>query len=332
MGVSFQDYYQTLGVARDASDADIRKAYRKLAKKYHPDRSKEDGAEEKFKSIGEAYEVLKDKDKRKRYDALGASWKDGQDFSPPPGFEGMRWEFHGPGGGGGFGGQGAGGMSDFFEMLFGGGGGRAGPAGMGGMGGFGGFQNARQAQAPVARRGRDHEVELEISLEDAFHGAKKSLALEVVEADGKRQNKTYQVSIPRGVTSGSRIRLEGQGGSGVRGGKSGDLMLRVSIRTHPRFSLKGHDLVVTVPVSPWEAALGAKIPLRILDGEVKLTVPPGSQSGQKLRLKGKGLPRKRGEAGDLFAVLKVVVPRELSLEETELFEKLRDVSGFDPRS
>jgi curved DNA-binding protein len=334
VGVSFQDYYETLGVQRGAAKSEIKKAYRKLAKKYHPDSSDDPKSEDRFKEINEAYEVLGNDEKRKRYDALGANWNAGQDFRPPPGFENVRFEFNGGG---------AEGMSDFFRMIFGGMGGGmgGGPMGgfrsaggpMGGMGGFGGpgMGGFQQAHRPRPRKGRNHEVELDISVEEAFHGGKKSLALEVVDPGGSRTQKTYQVKLPVGVKDGTRIRLGGQGGKGSAGGADGDLLLKVRFRKHPRYEVKGHDLTVKVPLAPWEAALGTKVPLQTLDGEVKLTIPAGSQGGQKLRLKGRGLKKSEKDRGDLFARLEIAVPKSLSEREKELFEQLAEASEFDPR-
>lgn len=348
MGVSFRDYYETLGVPRDADEKAIRKAYRKLAKEFHPDRNQDPGAEARFKEVGEAYEVLGDPEKRQRYDLLGSNYRAGQDFTPPPGFEGMRFDFGGGGGG----------MSDFFESLFGGMGGRgggfqgfggpqgfsAGPGfGGGGPGAFGGGQGFGGGMGgmgggfggPQPRKGKSHELDFEVGLEEAYHGGKRALNLEVTEPDGqggsRRTKRTYQVKIPPGVQDGTKIRLAGQGGSGQQGGARGDLLLKVKLRRHPRFELHGSDLHAQLEISPWEAALGAKVPFRTMEEEVKLTIPPGSQSGQKLRLKGKGMPAKKGGRGNLYAVLKIVVPKTLSEAERELMEKLREVSEFQPR-
>ncbi|MEW6299872.1 MAG: DnaJ C-terminal domain-containing protein [Thermodesulfobacteriota bacterium] len=330
MAVKFHDYYETLGVSRTASQEEIQKAYRKLARKYHPDVNKEKGAEEKFKQITEAYEVLKDPEKRKKYDALGPNWREGQDFTPPPGWEHFEFrEFRrAPGGAsefdfGGF--PGGGGFSDFFEMLFG--------------EGLGGFARGRRTAGPGVRewsmRGQDQEAEITVTLEDAYRGATKTVALQTLESgpDGTVRPKArqYEVRIPAGVTEGARIRLAGQGGAGVGGGQAGDLFLRVHIAPHPVFQLQDHDLLVTVPVAPWEAALGAKIDVPTLDGAVKMTIPPGTQGGQRFRLRGKGLPKERGERGDLYATVQIAVPRTLTAEERELFQKLAHSSSFNPR-
>lgn len=330
MSVRFKDYYEILGVPRTASADDIRKAYRKLARKYHPDVSKAAGAENRFKEVTEAYEVLGDADKRRRYDELGNSWQAGQEFQPPPGWQNIHFEFGGaPGGGRGFsGGRQAGDFSDFFETLFGnrfgGSRGRQGPAewDMGGE--------------PWEEGGHDQEAAISIPLEDAYSGGTRSISLQAEELDerghARRRTRTYQVRIPPGVTDGARIRLAGQGGKGA-GGQAGDLYLRVNIAPHPLFRLNGSDVETDLPISPWEAALGAKITIRTLDGHAALHIPPGSQSGQRLRLRGKGFPSSGNvEPGDLLVTLKIVVPAKLSSKERQLLEELARTSSFDPRS
>jgi len=327
MAVKFQDYYEVLGVPRTASEAEISKAYRKLARKYHPDVSKEKGAEEKFKQIAEAHAVLKDPEKRKKYDALGPNWQAGEDFTPPPGWQEFHFEFPGGTGrgrraGSGFGDLGDG-FSDFFEMLFG-----------EGMGGFG--RRAAQPEADFwSTREQAQEADLTISLEEAYRGVSKSIVLQTVEhgPDGTARSvsKRYEVKIPPGVTEGSRIRLAGQGSarSGRKG--HGDLFLRVHLAPHPIFKLDKYDLLVEVPVSPWEAVLGAKIDVPTLDGVVQMTLPPGTQGGKRFRLRGKGLPVGRGERGDLYATIQVSVPHALTPKERELFQELGKVSSFNPR-
>ncbi|HEX4805986.1 MAG TPA: DnaJ C-terminal domain-containing protein [Conexibacter sp.] len=329
MAVAYQDYYETLGVPRDASDEDIRRAYRTLARRYHPDVNREPGAEDRFKEVSEAYEVLRDREKRALYDRLGANWRAGQDVSGTEGFGGFGGGPGGfggrprPGGAGGpevrfdFGGGGGPGgadFSDFFERLFGGrpggmGGGRAGT----GRGGFDGF----------AMRGGDHEAELELTLEEAAAGGRRRLSL----GDGRE----LTVEIPPGVRDGQRIRLRGEGGPGGGGAPSGDLLLRVRYRPHPRFRVDVGDLIVDLPVAPWEAALGATVPVPTLAGDARVKVPPGSSCGRRLRLRGAGMPGPRGGHGDLHAVVKIAVPRQPSERERELFEQLRDASSFDPR-
>jgi len=306
MPVAFQDYYEALGVSRDASEDEIRQAYRRLARRYHPDINKESGAEDRFKQVSEAYEVLRDPEKRERYDRLGANWRAGQDvsgaggdeeaFRAGDGFGDVRVEF----GGGDF--------SDFFESVFGR---RRDP---GARAGFEGF----------SMRGGDHEAVLDLSLEEAARGGKRWLSL--------GEGRSLEVDIPRGVRDGQRIRLAGEGGAGAGGGPPGDLFLRVRLRPHPRFRVDGRDLYVDLAVSPWEAALGAEVPVPTLDGNAQVKVPPGSSSGRKLRLRGQGLPGSAGaQAGDLYAVLTIRVPSKLTNKERELFERLASVSKFDPR-
>ena len=329
MPVKFRDYYEILGVSRDASQEEIQKAYRKLARKYHPDVNTDKGAEDKFKEINEAHEVLKDPDKRKKYDALGANWQSGQDFSPPPGWENMHFKY-GPGGQGmgdfNFSRFGHTGFSDFFDMLFG--------DSFEGLGSQG-RRSAFSSQQDFGRGGRDHEVELSITLEEAYHGGKKKFTLQSSESDQmgrvRQKSKNYDVTIPAGITDGGKIRLGGQGGKGAGGGKSGDLYIKLKILPHPVFRLKEYDIEVDVPVTPWEAALGGKIKVPTLDKTATMTLPPGTQGGQKMRLKGKGL-RKKGETrGDLYAVIKMAIPKKLTAKEKELFEKLAEVSSFNPR-
>lgn len=319
MAVGFRDYYEALGIPRGAGEEEIRRAYRKLAREYHPDVNKDPGAEDRFKEVSEAYEVLRDPEKREKYDRLGANWKAGEDvsgasgFGGDSGFGGASGFGGGSGGfGGGFGGgngQGFGddgGFSDFFESFFGG---RRG----GSAQGFEGF----------SMRGGDQEATLEVTLEEAARGGKRKFSL----ADGR----DFEVRIPPGVRDGQKIRLAGQGGEGASGGPAGDLYLRVRIKPHPRFRREGDDLVVEIPVAPWEAALGAAVPVPTLDGSAKVKVPAGSSSGRRLRLKGEGMPGPGGRKGDLYASVRIVVPKKLEKRERELFEELAAVSRFDPR-
>jgi curved DNA-binding protein len=308
MPVAFRDYYETLGVPRDASAEDIRRAYRKLARQFHPDVNKDPGAEDRFKEISEAYEVLRDAEKRERYDRFGENWKAGQDvsgdsgfggFGTEPGFGDVRVDF----GGGDF--------SDFFEGLFGAR--RGGARGARGAG-FDGF----------SVRGGDQEAVLELSLEEAAKGGRRHVSL----ADGRE----YDVNIPPGVRDGQRIRLAGEGGSGMGDGPTGDLFLRVRIKPHPRFRVEGRDLHVDLPIAPWEGVLGASVEVPTLDGTSRVRVPPGSSTGRKLRLRGQGMPGPRGGHGDLYATIKVEVPKKPSPEERELFERLAAVSSFNPRA
>ena len=345
MAVQFRDYYEALGVDKNASEDEIKSAFRKQARKYHPDVNPGDkSAEEKFKEINEAYEVLSDAEKRKRYDTLGPNWKAGEEFRPPPGWQQeSRVDFGDMGdifgGAGGMGGAGAGGFSDFFETLFGGGR-RAG--------------RSRRGGAGFSMRGRDIEAEIELTLEEAHRGGRRSISLQVMEScpdcrgtgtkDGKavcstcrgagvvQRPKTLEVTIPPGVRDGSVIRLAGQGEPGANGGPPGDLLLRVRLRPHRLFDLTGdNDVQVELPVAPWEAALGARVSVPTLEGPVEMTIPAGTQAGQRLRLRGQGLNRRDGRRGDQYAKLKIVNPPRLTSAERELFEKLRDASRFDAR-
>jgi curved DNA-binding protein len=315
MAVGFRDYYETLGVPRDASNEDIRRAYRRLAREYHPDVNKDPGAEDRFKEVSEAHAVLSDPEKRAQYDRLGPNWRAGQDTADTSGFGGFRTGRGGGGGGGGFDDVrvefGEGGFSDFFEDLFG-------ARGRGGAGGAGG-----RGRGGFSMRGSDHEAELELSLEEAARGGRRAVTF----ADGRE----YEVNIPPGVRDGQRVRLAGEGGEGTGGGPSGDLYLRVRIRPHPRFRLEGDDLHTDVPVTPWEAALGATVEVRTLDGRAQVKVPAGSSCGRRLRLRGEGMPRPRGGNGDLYAEVRIMVPRTLTDAEREAFERLAQVSDYNPR-
>ena len=327
--MEFKDYYQILGVSRDASQKDIRKAYRKLAQKYHPDRSKEPGAEDRFKEIGEAHDVLKDPEKRVKYDRYGAAWKAAAQGQSPPGFEGVHFDF-GPGGFGGFQpgeGQQFGSFYDILEHMFGGAGRRTytggrRPGGMDGFGRSGGMGGFEWSSA-----GSDHEARLRLQLKEAAEGGKRRLTLADPDTGSAR---TFMVNIPKGILSGQRIRLAGQGGKGMGGAQAGDLYLSVDIEAHPHFRLEGRDLHTSLQVTPWEAALGARVTMGTLDGSVRVKVPEGSSSGRKIRLRGKGYPGPDGP-GDLYAEIQVVIPEKLSAEERELFEKLAEVSHFRPR-
>lgn len=330
MSVKFKDYYEILGVSRTATEEEIKKAYRKLARKYHPDINKAAGAEARFKEIGEAYEVLGDTGKRARYDQLGANWQAGQDFRPPPGYGSAPFDFHGtpPRSGRGFNPQDMGGFSDFFEMLFG--------ESFNGRQPHSGSHMWPGGDETFEEAGQDQEASVAISLEEAYAGTTKSLRLQTTETDARGrlspQTKTYQVKIPPGISNGARIRLAGQGLHGPRGEKAGDLYLRVTIAPHPVFKVSGPDLEVELPITPWEAALGAKVMIPTLDGQASLTIAAGTESGQRLRLRGKGLRQSRGlEPGDLLVAIKIVVPKKLSAKERELLEELSRVSTFSPR-
>ena len=323
--MEFRDYYQILGVSRDSTQEEIQKAYRKLAREYHPDVNKDSGAEARFKEFGEAHDVLKDPSKRAKYDRYGAAWKAAeQGGQAPPGFENIRFDF-GTGGMGGFaGGQGRGSGSffDVLENLFGGaatggcpgGGPRRGFGGMGG--GFG-----------PPPQGADQEARLGLSLEEAAEGGKRKMTLTDPDTG---QSKTLMVNIPKGVLPGQRIRLSGQGGRGGPTGRPGNLYLVTDVQPHPSFRLEGRDLHCTLRVTPWEAALGATVTMKTLDGSVRLKVPSGSSSGRRIRLNGKGFPGNDGP-GDLYAQIEIAVPEELTEEEQEAFEKLAEVSDFSPR-
>jgi curved DNA-binding protein len=310
MAVGYRDYYDVLGVPRNASEDDIRRAYRRLARENHPDVNKDPEAEDRFKEISEAYEVLRDPEKREKYDRFGPNWKAGQDVSGAGGFSGFG--DGGPDMGGvrfDFGDDGDD-FSDFFDGLFGSRRGRS------GFGGFGRGAGARGAG--FSARGSDQEATLELSLEEAARGGRRRITL--------GDDRDYEVDIPPGVRDGQRIRLAGEGGQGMGGGPPGDLNLRIRIKPHPRFRVDGRDLHTDLPVAPWEAALGAKVELPTLEGTANVRIPPGSSCGRKLRLRGEGL----GD-GDLYANVQIRVPKELSADERTLFEQLAETSRFDPR-
>jgi curved DNA-binding protein len=343
MSVQYKDYYAVLGVPRTASDADIKRAFRKLAREFHPDVAKDKKkAEDKFKEINEAYEVLGDPAKRKRYDELGANWKSGADFRPPPGWGGQGgprrgsrpgqadYEFN-------FGGTG---FSDFFEQMFGGQ--RGGSAGR-----ATGFD-----ESDFAARGSDIEGDIMVTLEEAMRGSLRSVnvrhavACEACGGTGRRgqrvcgicegqgrvsKSETYQVKVPAGVMSGQRLRLPGRGEAGARGGAAGDLFLRVRLAKHPDFEVDEHNLIYEAAVTPWEAVLGANISVPTLEARVNIKIPPGTQNGQKLRVRGRGLPARAGEKGDLIVVARVEVPTQVTDAERKLWEQLARESKFSPR-
>lgn len=313
--MDYKDYYATLGVAKDGSQEDIQKAYRKLARKFHPDVNKDAKAEAKFKEIGEAYEVLKDPDKRKKYDQYGSAWNRAQQTGgAPPGFEGFDF------GGFDFGGMGGGGagserFSSFFDMLFGSGAGRR----AGGPGaGFG------------QGRGPDSEAALAITLEEAIRGGSREITL---SDPSTGQRRTLSVKIPEGIRPGQKIRLAGQGSSAY-GAQAGDLLLKIDVLPDPRFRIEGSDLHSEVPITPSEAALGTEAEVATPTGPVRIRIPPGTSSGRKIRLSGRGLGKAgggKGEKGDLFAEVRIAVPKELSERERELYAELAEVSKFRPR-
>ena len=314
MAVKFKDYYEVLGVPRGASEDEIRKTYRQLARKYHPDVNPNDkSAEEKFKEINEAYEVLSDADKRKRYDELGANWKSGADFTPPPGARNGRVNFTDFADG--FGGaRSASDFSDFFESLFGG-------------------RGSARSSADFRMPAQDIEAEISLTLEEAHRGVKRNITL---QSSGTDRMKSLEVTIPPGVRAGTVIRLAGQGEPGANGGPPGDLYLHVRIEPHPLFETIGDaDVQIEFPVAPWEAALGAKVTVPTLDGPVEMKIPSGTQGGKRLRLRGQGLPtrinQRRGGRGDQYVKIKIVIPPKLTSKEKDLFEKLGAESHFDPR-
>lgn len=314
MSVAFQDYYEILGVPRGSTQAEIQKAYRKMARQFHPDVNKEKGAEDKFKKINEAYEVLKNPESRKKYDQLGSNWRAGEPFSPPRGGAHQEggFDFSDAFSGSGF--------SSFFDSLFGNQGKRSAST-----------RNYRYEDEMNAG-GVEQEATIEVSLEEALHGVEKEIIVKpLAQASQGEAQRQIKVRIPPGATEGSKIRLKGQGRSRVRGGKPGDLILNVKLKSHPKFHAEKHDIIAKLVVTPWEAALGAKISVATLSRPVTVTIPPGSQSGQRLRLKGKGLPRQKGEAGDIFYEISIATPKTMTEQEQHLFEELSRVSSFRPR-
>lgn len=313
MSAEFKDYYTVLGVSREASTADIKKAFRKLARKHHPDvATDKKSAEEKFKEINEANEVLSDPEKRKKYDQLGADWQSPQHErrQGPTAHPGQEFNFGGTG------------FSDFFEQYF------------SGASRYGFPENGQAASSPRQRRGSDIEGDILVTLEEAMHGAVRPISLQMTNTQsGKVETHSFQVRIPAGVTDGKRIRVPGQGEPGSGNVEAGDLYLRVRLAAHPDFYSKGHDLFYDLELTPWEAVLGADLSVPTLDGSVKLRIPPGSENGQQLRVRGRGLPKgKSAERGDYHATLTIHIPSKISPEERELWEKLRATSSFNPRN
>lgn len=296
--MKYKDYYKILGVERGASDEQIKKAYRGLARKYHPDVSKEANAKEKFQEVSEAYETLRDKEKRAAYDSLG-SYRPGQDFRPPPDWfdrfgSGRAEDLRDID------------LSDLFESM-----------------GIFGRARARSGGRGMQFPGEDYEVGVRLTLEEAARGTEREVQL---------NGRGFRARIPKGATDGQRLRLAGKGGPGANGGPPGDLYLHIVLEPHPLFRPSSHDLDIEVPVAPWEAALGAQVEVPTLDGAVSMKIPAGAKSGQKFRLAGKGLPKPGGGAGDLYAVLTIAVPPATSEREKKLYEELRASSKFDPRS
>jgi curved DNA-binding protein len=305
--MKYKDYYSILGVERGASADDIKKAYRKLAHQYHPDVSKDPQGEEKFKEVAEAYETLKNPEKRAAYDQLGTH-RPGEDFQPPPDWGGQfrdsGYSFDEAD------------LADLFASLSG--------RHRGGPGG-GQFRMA----------GEDYEVTAHISLEDAYRGTEVELNLSVPEPDEKGQlrrvPRTFKVRIPKGAADGQRLRLAGRGGKGLNGGRDGDLYINVALHPHPLFRVSGHDLYLDLPLAPWEAVLGASVEVPTLGGAVRLKVPPNTPAGKHLRLAGRGMPKPGGTSGDLFAIAQVAVPTAASERERDLFRQLAESSTFNPR-
>lgn len=316
--MKYKDYYKILGVAKDASQDEIKRAYRKLARKFHPDVSKEAGAEARFKEIGEAYEVLKDKEKRAAYDQFGTDWKAGQDFKPPPG-----WDFRDFTGQRHYTGSSPRGFSDFFEALFGGGPGRRTAA-----------NDFSFFHSEFVDRGQDIRAKLAITLEESFSGSRKSITLNRNVAGGagyKSETTSLQVTIPKGILEGQQIRLEGQGDATMAHGRRGDLFLEIVFEPHPIFTVSKRDVTMTLPVTPWEAALGTTLKVPTLGGPVDLKLPAGSQTGRKLRLKGKGLSS-RNNSGDQYIILAVHIPKAETERQKELYKEMARIMPFNPRN
>jgi curved DNA-binding protein len=311
--VEYKDYYKIMGLERDASQDEIKRTYRKLARKYHPDVSKEKDAEARFKEVGEAYEVLKDPEKRAAYDQLGANYKAGQDFHPPPNWD-SGFEFRG----GGFTDAGHAGFSDFFEELF----------GRQAHGAHAGYRSQFSA------RGEDHHAKIVVDLADAFHGATRSISLQTPGVDEHGQmrlsTRTLNVKIPKGVKEGQQIRLTGQGSPGMGQGAQGDLYLEIHFKPHPFYRVESRDVHMQLPVAPWEAALGATVKAPTPEGPVDLKIPAGSNSGSKLRLKGRGIPG--NPAGDLYISLNVVVPAAGNEQAKQLYQDMAVKLAFNPRA
>ncbi|WP_454874155.1 DnaJ C-terminal domain-containing protein [Paraburkholderia xenovorans] len=311
--MKYKDYYEILGLERSASQDDIKRSYRKLARKYHPDVSKHADAEERFKELGEAYEVLKDPEKRAAYDRMGSDWRNGQDFQPPPNWD-EGFEFSGAG-------SGPGEQADFhdiFEKMFG--------------GARGAHPHARQRSFDA--RGEDHHAKVLIDLEDAYRGAQRAISLQmpVVDAQGhvSLETRTLNVTIPKGIRAGQHLRLSGQGAAGATPETAGDLYLEIAFRDHPRFQVDGRDVSLELPVAPWEAALGAKVTVPTPDGSVEMTVPAGSAGGRRLRLKGKGIPA--NPPGDLYVILNIVLPPADTESAKAAYDAMRQAFNFDPRA
>ena len=321
--MEYKDYYKIMALDKNATQAEIKKTYRKLARKYHPDVSKDPNAEQKFKEVGEAYEVLKDPEKRAAYDQLGANWQAGQDFRPPPGWD-AGYEYSGAGGGG-FSGDEAAAFSDFFESLFG-------QQARGQASGFGASQRASHSAHSL--KGQDHHAKVLIDLEDAFNGTTREISLQTPKLTQQgtvtTQTRTLKVKIPKGVKQGQQIRLAGQGEASHMGGDNGDLYLELEFKPHSYFSVEAHDLYLKLPIAPWEAALGAKIKIPTPSGDIELKIPKNSKAGSKLRLRGKGIPAKT--PGDLYVVLQIELPPSDSQTAKEFYQKMAEQMPFNPRA
>jgi curved DNA-binding protein len=310
--MQYKDYYKVMGLSREASQDEIKRAYRKLARKYHPDVSKEKDAEAKFKELGEAYEVLKDPEKRAAYNQLGADWKAGQDFRPPPNWN-EGFEFRG----GGFTSDNAEAYSDFFEQLF----------------GSAAFSSVGREQHGVHARGQDSHAKIHIDLEDSFHGATRNISLSAPEINAQGQvqvkHRNLNIKIPKGIKAGQHIRLAGQGSSGTGSGQSGDLFLEIAFNNHPLYRVLETDVYLDLPVTPWEAALGAKIKIPTPEGTVDLKIPPNSRQGSKLRLSGRGLPAKM--SGDFYVLLQIALPSADTEKAKAVYQKMQEELDFNPR-
>ena len=314
--MKYKDYYQTLGLERSATQDDIKRAYRKLARKYHPDLSKLDDTEERFKEVGEAYEVLKDPEKRTAYDRMGSEWQNGQDFQPPPNWD-EGFEFRGRGSEAHADANHDPNLDDFFASMF----------------GHAHTGHRHQGAAP-AMGGQDHHAKVLIDLEDAYRGAQRTITLQMPEVDAQghvtMHSRTLDVTIPKGIKAGQHLRLTGQGGPGLGDGPAGDLFLEIAFRDHPRFRVDGRDVSIDVPLAPWEAALGAQVKVPTPDGVVEITVPKGSAAGRRLRLKGKGIPG--NSPGDLYVVLNIVLPPADTEQAAAAYNVMRQAFNFDPRA
>jgi curved DNA-binding protein len=329
MPVEFKDYYRVLGVTPKATDDEIKKAFRTLARKYHPDVAKDKkSAEEKFKEINEANEVLSDPESRRKFDQLGADWKTGAESRPPPGRSGAQFTGRGARSGGEdfqFGGTG---FSDFFEQFFGGRSGQ--PRGASPFDSQE-FSNG-QGEAARARRGHDIQGDILITLDEVLNGAVRAISVRRTNAStGREETETYQVRVPKGVHAGQSIRLPGKGGEGSNGGSAGDIYLRVRYAQHPDWQVRGFDLIGHLELAPWEAVLGATVRVQTLEGHVSIKIPAGFQQGQKLRVRGRGLPAGAGKHGDLYIEASVQVPSQIGKEDERLWKELAASSTFNPR-